>query len=257
MPSLPLLPSLRAEFPHLRPTPTAPVASSTARALDLIHRTPLPHPPFQTHPDLEAEASEACPASIRVLWALPEAVLEGGGVCAAGSWALGEVVGGEREGMRRGSVCTDASLATAFGIEHVVGERRRRRGSVSSSSSPAEVHQRIDTRARDLHSIAARLLAQPSGDDARPAAAPARSTSPSPPAAPPCLEAPSPFPGDRRSRREGRASLGLALVSVRDRVDDETWRDGIEQMRQSGGDVGALYEILSLGLQARTGVRDV
>lgn len=280
MPSLPLLPSLRAEFPHLRPTPTIPVTSSTARTLDLIHRTPLPHPPFQAHPDLEVEASEVCPAAIRALWDVPEGeVLEGGGaggVCGGGSWALGEFANGEWEGMEaevwyataarlgvgdgdvvgagRGSGSMETSLATAFRIEDevAVGERTPR---VSSSSSPTEEHQR--TRARDLDSRTAQLLAQRPGNSASPTAAPAQSTPPRPPAAPPCLDTPSPSAGDLQSRHEGRVALGLALVLVRDRVDDETWRDGIEQMRQNGGDVGALYEILSLGLQARTGVRDI
>ena len=148
----------------------------------------------------------------------------------------------------------ETSLATAFRIEDevAVGERTPR---VSSSSSPTEEHQR--TRARDLDSRTAQLLAQRPGNSASPTAAPAQSTPPRPPAAPPCLDTPSPSAGDLQSRHEGRVALGLALVLVRDRVDDETWRDGIEQMRQNGGDVGALYEILSLGLQARTGVRDI
>lgn len=298
MPSLPipLLPSLRSEFPHLRPTPTVPVTASTARALDRIHRAPLPHPPFQIHPDLEAEAREACPAAIRALWDGPGGEVLGGGgpggVCRGGPGAPREVWDGEGEGVeaeaevwyataprlggsgftetslatafgvgdggvvreRRRSGSTDTPLATAFRVEHVVGERTPR---VSSSSSPAEEHQRIDSRIGRMDGITAQLLAQRRGMNASPTAAPAQPTSPRPPAAPPCLDTPSPSPGDRQSRHEGRVALGRALVLVRDRVDDESWREGVEYMRQNGGDVGALYEILSLGLQARTGVRDV
>jgi hypothetical protein len=155
-------------------------------------------------------------------------------------------------GERRLSVSTDTSFATAYRIEDAVGERTPR---VSTSSSPTEEQQRAQARAMDR--TTAQLLAQRRGDSARPTSAPAQPTSPRPPSAPLCLETPSASPGDRQSRHEGRVALGLALVLVRDRVDDERWRDGVEQMRQNGEDVGALHEILSLGLQARTGVRDV
>jgi hypothetical protein len=104
---------------------------------------------------------------------------------------------------------------------------------------------------------------------ARPASAPAQPGVQSPPSsalrppasALPCLEtaraASRASTGVRPSRREGRAALGCALVSVRDRVESQRWLDRVERMRENGENVGAFYEILSLGLQARTGVRDV
>jgi hypothetical protein len=155
---------------------------------------------------------------------------------------------------RRQSVSTDASLVTAFRIENV-GERRP---SVSSSTSPAGEQQRTQAREEDpIMRITAQLLAQRREDSATPTSAPDQETEQRPPSVPPYLETPIASPGARQSRHEGRVALGLALVLVRDRVDDERWLEGIDQMRERGEDVRALHEIISLGMQARTGVRDL
>jgi hypothetical protein len=160
-------------------------------------------------------------------------------------------------GERRLSTCTDTSVATAFRVEDedAVAETRP---SVSSSTSPAGEQQRTQAREEDpIMRITAQLLAQRREDSATPTSAPDQETEQRPPSVPPYLETPIASPGARQSRHEGRVALGLALVLVRDRVDDERWLEGIDQMRERGEDVRALHEIISLGMQARTGVRDL
>lgn len=284
MAAFPIPTSLRAQFPDLRPTPTIPTIPSTILALNHIYqphqptKNRLPHPPFQEHPNLEAETNEACPATIRAIWALPEPVVEGedapaGGLSPAGSLAprrtLSEFTGGEWE-------MAEAEMwyTGVRGADEAAGTASPAARDVSVEAlgilSLAAEQQQQCARAREEDGITAQLLARRLGNPARPTSAPAQPTiqrppspAPRPPAeAPPRLEtaraAPSTSTAGRgRSRREWRVALGRALVSVRDRVDSGRWLEGVERIRENGKNVGAFYGILSLELQARTGVRDV
>ncbi|KAG9205851.1 hypothetical protein G6514_006125 [Epicoccum nigrum] len=154
----------------------------------------------------------------------------------------------------------------ALGTPSVAAPQQRARAWEEDKTTrmTAQPLEQRRVRACEQDGMAARRLAI-----ARPASAPAQPGVQSPPSpalrppasAPPCLEtaraASRASTGVRPSRREGRAALGRALVSVRDRAESQQWLDGVERMRENGENVGAFYEILSLGLQARTGVRDV
>jgi hypothetical protein len=160
---------------------------------------------------------------------------------------------------RRGSVSTDSSVVTAFRVEDedkdAVDERRPR---VSTDTSPAGEQQRTQAGNDDpILRTTAQILAQRRQDAARSTSAPDQETEQRPSSVPPSSETPSVSQEARQPRHQGRVALGLALMLVRDRVNDETWRDGIDQMRERGEDVGVLLEIISLGLEARSGVRDV
>lgn len=215
--------SFENESSDLRPTPPIRTTKATLDALEEIYKRSRPHPPCQQLPNLEDETTAACPDSIKAIWKIPQCFLI-------------------PRYSYNNSKCkpTTSSPTPRLVLPGLYPSELLRQPVSQDKSTPSQVQD------NDVCTVAAEQWYLKGRDEYRPP------TSPSPP-----MVQNVPTTSTGNSRLRGRLAIGLALVSVRERVDIETWLEGVEQIRENGRDVAKFYEILSLGMQVRTESRDV
>ncbi|KAJ4986656.1 hypothetical protein SVAN01_07842 [Stagonosporopsis vannaccii] len=223
-------------FPNVSFSSPIPTSRATKEALDAIYARKLPFVPCVGLPCLETEIADACPPSIRELWNIPEHALIGNN---------------SREGSSHTStlvpqVESDQNEQILRAISNLIRALLPDQNVSRTSNSPFP----ITIREADS--------ASPSPGPSSSHTTPRRRVGDTPPTPSPLpsMQA-SPISSRHGDRAEGRRAIGRALVSARDRVAIEEWMAGVKNMQGIGICLDTFYEILSLGLQGKGGVRDI
>lgn len=253
----------------VRVSPTVITSEATQLALDKIFEKQKYLVPCLVHPHLEEEARLACPSSIREIWDMPEhASVRPDNLQHLLSSSAG--IEEDREPTadwveKQAPVHPDSPevpVTSSMTIEEA--EDWYRQPTAEPAGLDPQPHtEEQNTIASSEHTFTDTVhnpdSATPSPENSALAtrASSQREVSDSPPSSS-C----SHFQTHHTTTRlgdsiEGRRAIGRALVSARDRAADRHWADGIEEMRERGDCMSTFYSILSLGLSAKGGVRDV